>query len=53
MVLLLGIEGQIWYKVPCCSFLVGSGWLVLLPSGLWMVIGISGAHILAHSNPSN
>ena len=47
LVLVLRDEGKIWFKVPCCCFLVGSGLVMLLPGGFWMVTVISCAHILA------
>ena len=42
-------EGNFWYKVPCCCFLVdgycyflvASGWLLIFLDGLWMVADIS------------
>ena len=30
-----------WALDGCCYFLVGSGWLLLFPGGLWMVAVIS------------
>ena len=30
-----------WALDGCCYFLVGSGWLLLFPGGLWMVPAIS------------
>ena len=49
LVFLLRNEGKFWYEAPCCcflvdvhcGFLVGSGWLLLFPGGLWMVTVIS------------
>ena len=41
LALLLRNEGNFWYRVPCCCFLVGSGWSLVFLDGLWMVAVIS------------